>query len=31
MMLNLLETNDIDADELSELRKLIARKAKEKK
>ena len=31
MMLNLLETNDIDADELSELRKLIARKAKEQK
>ena len=31
MMLNLLETNDIDAYELSELRKLIARKAKEQK
>ena len=31
MMLNLLETNDIDADELAELRKLIARKAKEQK
>jgi len=31
MLINLLETNDIDAEELSELRKLIARKAKEKK
>ena len=29
MVLNLLETNDLDADELNELRKLIARKAKE--
>ena len=29
MMLNLLETADLDADELTELRKLIARKAKE--
>lgn len=29
MMLNLLETADLDADELAELRKLIARKAKE--
>ena len=31
MMLNLLETADIDADELAELRKLISRKAKERK
>jgi len=31
MMLNLLETADIDTDELAELRKLITRKAKEKK
>lgn len=31
LVLNLLETNDLDADELGELRKLIARKAKEKK
>jgi len=30
MMLNLLETTDIDADELAELRKLINRKAKER-
>jgi len=29
MMLNLLETADLDADELTELRKLITRKAKE--
>ena len=31
MMLNLLETNDLDANELNELRNLIARKAKEQK
>jgi len=31
MMLNLLETADIDADEIAELRKLINRKAKERK
>ncbi|MEL6105419.1 MAG: BlaI/MecI/CopY family transcriptional regulator [Planctomycetota bacterium] len=31
LVLNLLETNDLDADELGELRKLISRKAKEKK
>ena len=31
MMLNLLETADIDAEELAELRKLIRRKAKEHK
>ena len=31
MVLNLLETSDLDADELGELRKLISRKAKEKK
>lgn len=31
MMLNLLETADLDAEELTELRKLIARKAKEQK
>lgn len=31
LVLNLLETNDLDAAELSELRKLISRKAKEKK
>jgi len=29
MVLNLLETTDVDADELAEIRKLIARKAKE--
>jgi len=29
MMMNLIETADIDANELTELRKLIARKAKE--
>lgn len=29
MVMNLLETNDVDADELAEIRKLIARKAKE--
>jgi predicted transcriptional regulator len=29
MVLNLLETSDIDSEELAELRKLIARKAKE--
>jgi predicted transcriptional regulator len=29
MMLNLLETADVDTEELTELRKLIARKAKE--
>lgn len=29
MVLNLLEASDVDADELAELRKLIARKAKE--
>jgi len=29
MVLNLLETADVDADELTEIRKLIARKAKE--
>ena len=31
MVLNLLETADIDSDELAELRQLIARKAKEQK
>ncbi len=31
MVLNLLETADIDADELAELRRLIGRKAKEQK
>ena len=31
MVLNLLETTDLDAEELAELRKLIARKAKEQK
>ncbi len=31
MVLNLLETADIDAEELAELRKLIRRKAKEHK
>lgn len=31
MVLNLLETVEIDSDELAELRKLIARKAKEQK
>ncbi|MEM6691823.1 MAG: BlaI/MecI/CopY family transcriptional regulator [Planctomycetota bacterium] len=31
MMLNLLETNDLDVEELDELRKLIARKSKELK
>lgn len=31
MVLNLLETADLDSDELDELRKLIARKAKEQK
>ena len=30
MVLNLIETADIDADELSELRRLISRKAKER-
>ena len=29
MVLNLLETADVDADELKEIRKLIARKTKE--
>lgn len=29
MVVNLLETSDLDADELQEIRKLIARKAKE--
>ena len=29
MMLNLLETSDLDADELTELKRLINRKAKE--
>jgi len=29
MVLNLIETHDLDADELAELRRLIARKAKE--
>jgi BlaI family transcriptional regulator, penicillinase repressor len=31
LVLNLLETADVDEDELAELRKLIARKTKEKK
>jgi predicted transcriptional regulator len=31
MVLNLLETADVDSDELAELRKFIARKAKEQK
>ena len=31
MVLNLLESTDLDADELAEIRKLIARKSKEKK
>jgi BlaI family transcriptional regulator, penicillinase repressor len=31
LVLNLLETADLDADELAELRKLISRKAKEQK
>jgi len=31
LVLNLLETADLDSDELAELRKLIARKAKEQK
>ena len=31
LMLNLLETVDLDSDELAELRKLITRKAKEQK
>ena len=31
MMVNLLETNDVDATELAEIRKLIARKTKEQK
>ncbi len=31
LVLNLLETADLDSDELDELRKLIARKAKEQK
>ena len=31
LVLDLLETNDLDTEELSEVRKLIARKAKEKK
>jgi BlaI family penicillinase repressor len=31
MMLNLLETADLDADEIADLRKLITRKAKEQK
>ncbi|HEX7375496.1 MAG TPA: BlaI/MecI/CopY family transcriptional regulator [Pirellulales bacterium] len=30
MVLNLLETTDLDAEELAEIRKLVARKAKEK-
>ena len=30
MVLNLLETTDVDADELAEIRKLISRKTKEK-
>ena len=29
MVLNLIETADLDADELTELRRLISRKAKE--
>ncbi len=31
MVLNLLETADLDSDELAELRKLITRKAREQK
>ena len=31
MVLNLLESTDVDADELAEIRKLISRKTKEKK
>ena len=31
MVLNLLESTDLESDELAEIRKLIARKAKEKK
>ena len=31
MVLNLLETTDVDADDLAEIRKLISRKTKEKK
>jgi len=31
MVLNLLESTDVDADELAEIRKLISRKSKEKK
>ena len=31
MVLNLLETADLDVDELTELRRLIGRKAKERK
>lgn len=31
MVLNLLETADLDADELAEIRRMITRKAKEKK
>ena len=31
MVLNLLETTELDADEFAEIRKLIARKSKEKK
>ena len=31
LVLNLLETNDLDTDELSEIKKLINRKSKEKK
>ena len=31
LVLNLLETSDLDAEELGEIRKLISRKAKEKK
>ena len=31
MVLNLLETTDVDADELAEIRKLISRKTKERK
>ena len=31
LVLNLLETADLDAEELNEIRKLIARRAKEQK
>ena len=31
MVLNLLESTDVDADELAEIRKLISRKSREKK